>query len=167
MVERLEYHALCQNKLITNLWMSNLRTDLDRWKENLTNLQTHSTISFRWLSNLYYYNILALFPNMNLALQSEEVFHVVSAASQVLRNFRFVQIPEQKACYTWTAVCPFNSPSPPPTDSLCSSHINSKRGSLFCIVSGPHKHDSYLSFKAGRTCRQLSWHALLHFRNSR
>lgn len=104
MVERLEYHALCQNKLITNLWMSNLRTDLDRWKENLTNLQTHSTISFRWLSNLYYYNILALFPNMNLAVQSEEVFHVVRAASQVLRNFRFVQIPEQKACYTWTAL---------------------------------------------------------------
>ena len=119
--------------------MSNLRTDLDRWKENLTNLQTHSTISFRWLSNLYYYNILALFPNMNLAVQSEEVFHVVRAASQVLRNFRFVQIPEQKACYTWTAVWPFNSPSPSPLLTAFAAHTS--------IPSGDHSSVLFL----GRT----------------
>ncbi|KUJ17530.1 uncharacterized protein LY89DRAFT_733375 [Mollisia scopiformis] len=104
-VERLEYHALCQNKEVTNLWNSELRLELDQWKAELAHVQDPmSSCSTQWLSNLYFYNVLALFPNMNLAANGDALCHVVSASSEVLRNFRFIQIPDQKSCYTWTAL---------------------------------------------------------------
>lgn len=124
-----------------NLWGSELCEELLQWRRDLDSLQFKSDVflSVRWLETLYNYGLISLFPNPRLAVQEGQAHNLVHASNEVLRAFRAFRVKEQLSCYTWTAVCAWNSEvssiaksGEKLTDSSWS--INSKQG-LWCSTA--------------------------------